>query len=271
MLERGTTHLAVATDHVIESFRNEMWPGYKSSEGMAPELLAQFPVLELCLDALGVCVLPMTELEADDGLASAAAVAADDDRVEQVRIHTPDKDLAQCVRGTRVVQVDRRSGVVTDEEGVVAKYGVGPRSIPDWLALVGDSADGYPGLPGWGRQTAAAVLFRYGTIDAVPDQAADWDAAVRRRVRGAEKLARTLADHRQTALLFRCLATLRIERDLLGGVDDLRWHGPMPAMEEVGRLLRDTRLAERAAALGDTRSSGAPSVPGAAAGGRTGS
>ena len=169
LLEGGVTHLGVATDHVIESFRNDLWPGYKTAAGLDPALLGQFPLLEVALEALGVAVWPMVELEADDALASAAAVAADDPTVEQVVICTPDKDLGQCVRGRRVVQLDRRRQVVYDEAGVTAKFGVGPASIPDYLALVGDSADGFPGLPGWGAKSAAAVLARYGTIEQIPD------------------------------------------------------------------------------------------------------
>lgn len=248
MLEQGTTHLAVATDHVIESFRNDLWPGYKSSEGVPVELQAQFPVLERCVDALGVTLWPMVELEADDALAAGADVAADDPRVGQVRIHSPDKDLAQCVRGTRVVQVDRRSGAVVTEDGVREKYGVGPASIPDWLALVGDAADGFPGLSGWGRKSAARVLARYETIDAVPDGVNDWDPDVRRQVRGAERLAATLAAERPLALRFRQLATLRADRTLVRGVDQLAWRGPTGTFPDACRFLGDARLAERAVA-----------------------
>lgn len=253
MLEGGVTHIGVATDHVVESFRNELWPGYKTSAGMPAELLAQFPMVELALEALGVTLWPMVELEADDALASAAAVAADDGRVTQVRICTPDKDLAQCVRDTRVVQFDRRAGTVLDEEAVHEKYGVGPTSIPDWLALVGDSADGFPGLAGWGKRSAALVLAHYGTIDAVPDSLADWDADVRKQVRGAAGLATRLAEERPLAMLFRQLATLRVERDLLDDVDQLHWSGPTPAFGEVCALLDDERLAERATAIGRRR------------------
>ncbi len=253
MLESGVTHLGVATDHVIESFRNELWPGYKTSAGVPAELLAQFPMIELALEALGVALWPMVELEADDALASAAAVSADDPRVAQVRICTPDKDLAQCVRDGRVVQLDRRAGTVLDEEAVFEKYGVAPTSIPDWLALVGDSADGFPGLSGWGKRSAAFVLAHYDTIDAVPDALADWDPDVRKQVRGAAALADRLAGERPLALLFRELATLRIERDLLDDVDQLEWSGPTPAFGEVCALFGDERLAERAAAAGRRR------------------
>jgi 5'-3' exonuclease len=246
MFEDGVTHLGVATDHVIESFRNSLWPGYKTSQGVPPELLGQFPVLERCLEGLGVTLWAMTDLEADDGLASAAAVAAEDRRVRQVRIWTPDKDLAQCVQLGRVVQVERRTGTVIDEQGVWAKFGVGPSSIPDWLALVGDTADGYPGLPGWGKRSAAQVLAHYGAIEAVPDAVGDWDPGVVRQVRNAGGLAATLAAGRELAMLFRDLATLRVERTLLGSVDDLRWPGPTEAFGEMAELLRDPRLAERA-------------------------
>lgn len=250
MLEGGVTHIGVATDHVIESFRNELWPGYKTSAGVPAELLAQFPMVELALEALGVILWPMVELEADDALASAAVVAADDGRVTQVRICTPDKDLAQCVRDDRVVQLDRRAGTVLDEEAVQEKYGVRPASIPDWLALVGDSADGFPGLAGWGKRSAALVLGHYGTIDAVPDAVSHWDPDVAKQVRGAASLADRLAAQRPLALLFRQLATLRIERDLLDDVDQLQWSGPTPAFGEVCALLGDERLAERAARVG---------------------
>lgn len=248
MLEHGVTHVGVATDHVIESFRNDLWPGYKTSEGVPGELLEQFPVLELCLEALGLTVWPMTELEADDALASAAAVASDAPAVRQVRILTPDKDLAQCVRGERVVQIDRRSGAVIDERGVWEKFGVAPASIPDWLALVGDSADGFPGLPGWGKRSASQVLARYGHVDAVPDELDAWDEGLRRGVRNAARLASTLAGGRPLAMRFRELATLRVDRSLLGDVGALEWRGPTPAFDDVSRLLRDPRLAERAAA-----------------------
>ena len=249
MFEAGVTHLGVATDHVVESFRNELWPGYKTSEGMPPELLAQFPLVEEALVALGVVLWPMTELEADDALASAAAVADDDPRVGQVRICTPDKDLAQCVRGTRVVQFDRKAGSACDEKGVWEKFGVAPSSIPDWLALVGDSADGFPGLAGWGKRSASAVLAHYGTIDDIPPKVADWDDGVRKQVRNSAGLAARLVDERELALLFRRLATLQVERDLLRDVDDLAWQGPTPAFAEMSELLRDPRLAERAIAV----------------------
>jgi 5'-3' exonuclease len=248
MLEDGATHIGVATDHVIESFRNDLWPGYKTSAGVPPELLAQFPLLEQCLEALGVTVWPMTELEADDALASVAAVAADDGAVGQVRIYSPDKDLAQCVRAQCVVQVDRRTGTVTDEAGVWEKFGVAPTSIPDWLALVGDSADGFPGLHGWGKRSAARVLAHYRSLDAIPDTVADWDVDLRHQVRSAASLAATLAGERELALLFRELATLQVRRSLLEHVDGLRWRGPTVAFAEACALLRAPRLAERAVA-----------------------
>ncbi len=245
MLEDDVTHIGVATDHVIESFRNGLWPGYKTGEGVDPALLGQFGPLEEGLDALGVAVWPMTDLEADDALASAAALAAGDPRVEQVFICTPDKDLAQCVTGTRVVQFDRRAGALRDEEGVRAKFGVAPASIPDYLALVGDAADGFPGLRGWGAKSAAAVVGRYGRIDAIPDAAADWDVAVR----GAGRLAAELAGRRDLALRFRDLATLRTDARLFDSVDDLRWRGPRPALFDLCARLNVPGHFERARAL----------------------
>jgi 5'-3' exonuclease len=249
MLAGGTSHIGVATDHVIESFRNDLWPGYKTGAGVPEELMAQFPLLEAALAGLGVVVWPMVELEADDALASAASVAADDPSVDQVLICTPDKDLAQCVRGTRVVQLDRRKDVITDEDGVRARYGIGPASIPDWLALVGDSADGFPGLLGWGKQSASTVLGHYEHLEAIPAVALDWDPELRRAVRSAPKLAQRLASEMNSALLFRDLATLRVDRTLLGSVEDLRWQGPTEDFEDVARFLRDPALADRAAGL----------------------
>ena len=249
MLGEGTTHIGVATDHVIESFRNELWPGYKTGEGVPGPLMAQFPLLETALQAMGVKVWPMVELEADDALASASAVAADDRAVERVLVCTPDKDLAQCVRGTRVVQVDRRRDTVTDEEGVRQRFGVGPSSIPDWLALVGDSADGFPGLAGWGKQSASTVLGHYDHLEAVPASAADWDPAVRAKVRSAPKLAERLAAEMDQALLFRELATLRVDRSLLSSVADLRWRGPTEDFVAVAEFMRDPALSRRGEAL----------------------
>jgi 5'-3' exonuclease len=249
MLTAGASHIGVATDHVIESFRNDLWPGYKTGEGVPELLMAQFPLLEAALEAMGVLIWPMVTLEADDALASAAAVAADDPGVGQVLVCTPDKDLAQCVRGRRVVQLDRRKDVVTDEEAVRARYGIGPASIPDWLALVGDSADGFPGLSGWGKQSASNVLGHYSHLEAIPPALADWDPEVRRVVRGAAKLAERLASEMDLALLFRDLATLRVDRSLLASVQDLWWKGPTDDFEDIARFLRDPALADRAAGI----------------------
>ena len=215
----GATHVGVATDHVIESFRNALWPAYKTSEGVPPELLAQFPLLEDALRDAGFVVWPMVEFEADDALAAAAEIAARDPRVEQVIICTPDKDLAQCVKGSRVVQLNRRTRVVFDEAGVTAKFGVPPASIPDYLALVGDAADGYPGLKGWGAKSTATVLARYGHLEQIPDDATHWDV----KVTGAARLATTLAGDRAHALLFRTLATLRTDIAVCADVDELRY------------------------------------------------
>ena len=233
LVEEGATHIGIATDHVIESFRNQLWPGYKTGEGIPPELWAQFPLLEEALAAWGLKVWPMVEFEADDALAAAAARAATDPRVTQVIICTPDKDLAQCVRGTRVVQRDRVRRVTRDETGVVAKFGVPPASIPDYLALVGDSADGFPGLKGWGAKSAATVLARWGRLEAIPDDPADWDVKVAR----AAALAETLRRDRALALLFRELATLRTDVPVFEDVDELRWQGATPALDALrGRL-----------------------------------
>jgi 5'-3' exonuclease len=251
MLSEGDTHLGVATDHVVESFRNDLWPGYKTGAGIAPELRSQFEVLETALEALGVVLWPMVELEADDALASAASVAAADPGVERVVICTPDKDLAQCVVGERVVQLDRRSGTIMGEDEVWTKFGVAPTSIPDWLALVGDSADGFPGLKGWGKRSASVVLAHYGSFDHVPDDASEWDAAVRESIRGATRLADRLADQRDLAELFRDLATLRRDPTLLADVGSLQWRGPTKEFEVVCRHFRDPTLAERAAAILD--------------------
>ena len=218
LFEQGATHVGVATDHVIESFRNGMWPGYKTGEGIDPRLRAQFGPLEEALEALGVKVWPMVEFEADDALASAARKAAEDPRVEQVFIMTPDKDLAQAVVGDRVVQADSRTGALRNEAGVVAKFGVPPSSIPDYLALVGDASDGYPGLPGWGPRSASTVLARFGRLEHVPDAAAAWHLDVRR----AAQLAGTLTRQRELALLFRDLATLRTNVPVFETVDELK-------------------------------------------------
>jgi len=233
MLRGGATHLAVATDHVIESFRNELWPGYKTGAGIDPALWAQFNLLEDVLTAAGIPVWPMIEYEADDALASAAAIAARDSRADQIIICTPDKDLAQCVVGTRIVQLNRRLRITTDEAGVLQKFGVSPSSIPDYLALVGDSADGYPGLPGWGAKSTAAVLRKFSHIDCIP---ADWRTwAVDVSSPGA--LSLSLNQRMQQALLFRTLATLRADIPLFDNVDELQWNGPRPAFTEIGRRL----------------------------------
>jgi 5'-3' exonuclease len=249
LLEEGATHLGVATDHVIESFRNDLWPTYKSSAGMEPAILAQFHPLEDALRALGVHVWAMVDLEADDALASAAAVSADDPAVDQVIICTPDKDLAQCVRDNRVVQLDRRQRKVFDEAAVMEKFGVPPKSIPDWLALVGDSADGFPGLPGWGAKTAAAVLAVHGHIADIPLDPGHWTAPVR----GAPKLAAVLAGGRETASLFLDLATLRVDRSLLGSVSELEWHGPSGDFADVASELGAPGLVARASRLAAQR------------------
>jgi 5'-3' exonuclease len=233
MINGGARYVGVATDHVIESFRNALWPGYKTSAGVPPDLLAQFPLLEDALSALGIPVWPMIEFEADDALASAAATAALDPRVDRVVICTPDKDLAQCVRGTRVVQMNRRTRVTYDEAGVIAKYGVPPPSIPDFLALVGDSADGFPGLRGWGAKSAAAVLARFGHLEAIPGDWRTW--GVNAANPGA--LAATLAREREHAWLFRDLATLRTHLPLFDSVDDLQWTGPTDAFADLAARL----------------------------------
>jgi 5'-3' exonuclease len=225
MINSGVRYVGVATDHVIESFRNDLWPGYKTGAGIDPALYSQFSLLEEALTALGVVVWPMIEYEADDALAAAAALASADPRVDRVVICTPDKDLSQCVRGTRVVQLNRRTRVTLDEAGVVAKFGVLPESIPDYLALVGDSSDGYPGLRGWGPKSAAAVLARYKHLEAIPDDARAWGV----NASNAGTLAITLARERERAFLFRDLATLRTELPLFPSIDALEWSGPTPA------------------------------------------
>ena len=253
MLEDDVTHIGMATDHVIESFRNRLWPGYKTGDGIEPALLAQFRPLEDALAALGVAVWPMTELEADDGLATAAARAAADERVEQVFICTPDKDLAQCVHGRRVVQFDRRAGLLRDADGVRARFGVGPESMVDYLALVGDAADGYPGLPGWGAKSASTVLARYGRIEDIPADGADWAV----RVRGASRLARTLREQREQALLFRQIATLRLDAPVFDAVDELRWDGPRPVFFDTCARLNAPGYFRRAEAAAARRPGGA--------------
>ena len=233
MLDEGATHVAVATDHVIESFRNDLWPGYKTGEGIDPALWAQFHPLEASLAAMGVTTWPMVELEADDALASAAHLASRDERVEKVCIWTPDKDLAQCVVANRVVQVDRRSGEIRDAARVQAKFGVGPAFIPDYLALVGDSSDGYPGLAGIGPKTAARLIQQHGHLEQFPES--------------------VLGDNRERALLFKNLATLRIDAPLFDDVDRLRWAGPRDGFNAVAEKIGNPRLAERALRSAYTR------------------
>jgi 5'-3' exonuclease len=237
MITGGARYVGVATDQVIESFRNDLWPGYKTGAGIEPDLLAQFPLLEEALTALGVVVWPMVEFEADDALASAAAVAARDQRVERVVICTPDKDLAQCVRDSRVVQLNRRTKITLDAAGVIAKFGVAPESIPDYLALVGDSADGYPGLPGWGAKSAAAVLARFRHLESIPPDWKAWDV----NAANPAALSRTLAAQQREAFLFRDLATLRDDIPLFDNVDALRWEGPRPEFEALAAAMESGR------------------------------
>ena len=243
LLEGGATHVGVATDHVIESFRNDLWPTYKDGSGVEPTLKSQFPILEEALEALGVAVFAMVEFEADDALGAAAAVAAADERVERVWICTPDKDMGQCVGG-KVVQLDRRNNITFGPDGVREKFGVDPESIPDYLALVGDSADGFPGLSGWGSKSAAAVLARYKHLEDIPEDPAEWDVSVR----GGQKLAFTLTKERELAYLFRVLATLRLEAPV-GTVDDWEWKGPTDAWPAMCERLDAENLIPRVAAL----------------------
>jgi len=251
MIEAGATHLGVATDHVVESFRNELYSEYKTSEGVPPELLSQFPILEEALQAMGVLVWPMTYFEADDALASAAAKAAHDKEVKQVIICTPDKDLAQSVQGTRIVQLDRRREILRDEDGIVAKFGVKPGSIPDYLAVTGDSADGYPGLSGWGPKAAALTLSHYPHLEDIPKDWRQWDASIRR----ARPLSETLFASWEDALLYRKLATLRLDVPVFESVDELRWKGPRLEFEQMcarikaGELYR--RVTEKARSMPD--------------------
>lgn len=249
MLESGSTHIGVATDHVVESFRNDLWPGYKTGSGIEPELLDQFHPLEDALAAMGMVVWPMIEQEADDGMAAAATLAAADPRVEQVVICTPDKDLSQCVMGSRVVQLDRRKREVRDEAGVVEKFGVLPASIPDYLALVGDSADGFPGIAGWGAKSTGLVLARYGHIEAIPRDPADWDV----QVRGAARLSANLEADRALAFLFRDLATLRCDAPLFASVEELRWTAPTQGFPALAEELGSPALARRASELARER------------------
>ena len=254
MIKGGATHIAVATDHVIESFRNQLWPGYKTSAGVEPDLLAQFPLLEEVLSGAGIVVWPMVEFEADDALAAGAVIAAPDSRVERVVICTPDKDLAQSVRGTRVVQLNRRTRVTLDEQGVIQKYGVPPLSIPDYLALVGDSADGYPGLPGWGAKSSAAVLAKFGHLESIPKDCREWHV----NANNAGALADTLCRELDHALLFRKLATLRTDIALFDDIEQLRWNGPTPEF--------DALAAELDSAVTEPRKSSRKSAPPISAG-----
>ena len=240
MIKGGATHIAVATDHVIESFRNQLWPGYKTGEGIEPDLLAQFPLLEEVLLAAGIVVWPMVEFEADDAIAAAVIAASKEKSVTRVIICTPDKDLAQCVSGTRIVQLNRRTRVTLDESGVMQKFGVSPESIPDYLALVGDAADGYPGLPGWGTKSSAAVLAKFLHLEAIPKDCCEW----RVNAANAGSLAATLCREWENALLFRRLATLRTDIRLFDDVDQLRWRGPTPAFDVLAARL-DAARSER--------------------------
>ena len=242
LIENGATHLGVATDHVVESFRNDLYGGYKTAEGVPEPLLSQFPILEDALTAMGVVVWPMVEFEADDALASAAANAAEDSRVRQVLICTPDKDLAQSVSGTKVVQWDRMRNIMRDEAGVVAKFGIGPASIPDYLAVVGDSADGYPGIPGWGAKTAATVFSQYPHLEAIPKDWHEWPRTIRR----TQALAESLFGAWDDALLFRKLATLRLDVPVFDSIDALRWQGPRTEFAELCRQMKSPALFQRA-------------------------
>lgn len=244
LLTEGATHIGVATDHVIESFRNDLYDGYKTSEGMEPVLLEQIPIVEKALRALGVTVWAMEKYEADDALASAVAVACEDRRVHQVRILTPDKDLGQCVSGRRVVQVDRRNNIVLDENEIRKKFGIGPESIADYLALVGDSADGFPGLSGWGAKSASTVLAKYISLDQIPDDHEQWKLDGLTTLRGAEKLAKTLRENREQAALFRTLATL-VQDVPVGSVDSWKWTGATPEFADLLKEFGATHLLDR--------------------------
>jgi 5'-3' exonuclease len=242
MIERGATHIGVATDHVIESFRNDLYAGYKTSAGVPPELLSQFPILEEGLEAMGIKVWAEVYFEADDALAAAAAKATRDERVNKIFICTPDKDLGQCVTGTRVVQLDRRRDSLRDEAGVFAKFGVMPESIPDYLALVGDSADGFPGVKGWGAKSAALTLSQYAHLENIPKDWKSWHSSIR----GALRLSTTLFGSWSDALLFRTLATLRLDVPVFDSVDELRWNGPTPGFEEFCLRTKSPDLLNRA-------------------------
>jgi 5'-3' exonuclease len=242
MMENGATHIGVATDHVVESFRNDLYGDYKTSEGVAPELLSQFPILEEALQAMGVMVWPMVYFEADDALASAAAKAAQNKDVGQVLICTPDKDLSQCVVGTRVVQIDRRRESVRDEAGVVARFGVKPQSIPDYLAVVGDSADGFPGVAGWGEKAAASTLSHYQHLEHIPKDWQKWEPSIKK----ARRLSESLFSAWDDALLFRTLATLRLDVPVFENVDELRWQGPREDFAELCQRLKASNMLKRA-------------------------
>jgi 5'-3' exonuclease len=256
MIKDGATYIAVATDHVIESFRNGLWLGYKTGAGIEPALLAQFSLLEEVLSAAGIVVWPMVEFEADDALASAAAAAARNAGVEQVIICTPDKDLSQCVQGTRIVQLNRRTRTVLDEIGVMKKFGVTPSSIPDYLALLGDSADGYPGLPGWGAKSSAAVLAKYSHLEFIPKDWREWHVSAT----NASALAATLSSNQELALLFRRLATLQADIALFDDVEQLRWIGPTPSFAALAARL-DAAITESKRSL-RVRSTGNDESPG---------
>ena len=250
MIEGGATHVGVATDHVIESIRNDLYRDYKTGEGVDPELLSQFPILEKALQSMGVLVWPMVKFEADDALASAAAKAAKDKRVGRIIICTPDKDLSQCVVRSRVVQLDRRREVLRDESGVIAKFGIKPSSIPDYLAVVGDSADGFPGVPGWGAKAASVSLSQYVHLEGIPRDWRDWDPSIR----GALRLSASLFGSWSDAMLFRTLATLRLDVPVFDTIDDLRWKGPLPSFEEQCLRMKSPEL------LGRARQAGAKSL-----------
>ena len=254
MIEAGATHLGVATDHVVESFRNDLYPGYKTAEGVAPELLSQFPILEEALESMGAVVWPMTYFEADDALAAAAAKAAADERVKQVLICTPDKELAQCVVGNRVVHLDRRRNILRDEAGIEEKFGVKPESIPDYLAVTGDSADGYPGISGWGPKAASLALSKYRRLENIPKDWHEWDTSIRR----ARPLAESLFAAWDEALLYRTLATLRLDVPVFDSVENLKWTGPRQNFEQSCERLRASDLYRRVSAK-------VASKPGAAA------
>jgi 5'-3' exonuclease len=258
LIEGGATHVGVATDHVIESFRNGLYAGYKTSEGVPAPLMAQFPVLEEALQSMGVMVWPMVEHEADDGLASAAALASRDERFNRVLICTPDKDLAQCVSGTRVVQFDRMRGVVRDEAGVVAKFGVKPESIPDYLAVVGDSADGFPGLPGWGAKSAGLAFAQYGHLESIPKDWRTWHPSIR----GAQRLATVLSDQWEDALLFRKLATLITDVPVFQTADELEWRGPQPGFHQYCVRMQMPVFYTRVMAAAEGRPAAATPNPG---------